>query len=93
MSHARTGTFSSVPLTYHQIEFPKTHQIHRLLTLPNSVSPVAAEALSATKWLGPFGVEARYPGDAVEMLAGDDAKAIEMAILTRETVRRILSLR
>jgi hypothetical protein len=28
--------------------------------------------LSGAKWLGPFGVDIRYPGDAAEMLPGDE---------------------
>src|SRR5258708_1970918 len=77
-------------LTYYQVEFPKTHQIRRLLILVSGVNPEAAEALSTTEWLGPFGVDLRYPGDAAEMLAGDEIKAIETARLTKEVVVRIV---
>jgi len=50
----------------------------------------AAEALSGAKWLGPFGVDIRYPGAAAGMLPGDEVKAIEIARLAKEVVLRIL---
>jgi len=54
------------------------------------VNREAADALSGAKWLGPFGVDIRYPGDAAEMLPGDEVKAIEIARFTKEVVLRIL---
>jgi HEPN domain-containing protein len=63
-------------LTRRQIEFPKTHDIKTLLQL---VGDPVANSLSGAKWLNPFGVEIRYPGETAEMLPGDDAKAIEIA--------------
>ncbi len=50
----------------------------------------AADALSGAKWLGPFSVDIRYPGDAAEMLPGDEVKAIAMARLAKQVVLRIL---
>ena len=50
----------------------------------------AADALNSAKWLGPFGVDIRYPGDAAEMLPGDEVKAIEIASSAKEVVLRIL---
>jgi len=61
-------------LTYYQVEFPRTHQIQRLLILVSTVNREAADALAGAKWLGPFGVEIRYSGDTVEMLLGDEEK-------------------
>src|ERR1035441_6331804 len=55
-------------LTRCQIEFPKTHDIKLLLELAGD--PLAG-SLSDAKWLTPFGVEIRYPGDTAEMLPGD----------------------
>jgi len=80
-------------LTFYQVEFPKTHEIERLLVLVGSANRVAADALSGAKWLGPFGVDIRYPGDAAEMLPGDEFKAIEIAGLAKELVLRILNAR
>jgi HEPN domain-containing protein len=77
-------------LTFYQIEFPKTHEIERLLALVSGANRAAADALSGAKWLGPFGVDARYPGDAAEMLPGDEARAIEIARLAKRVALGIL---
>ena len=82
--------YLKVLLTYYQIEFPKTHEVERLLVLVRSANHEAADALSGTKWLGPFGVDIRYPGDAAEMLPGDEVKAIEIARFAKQVVLRIL---
>jgi HEPN domain-containing protein len=66
-------------LTRYQIEFPKTHDIKALLQLVGSANGPVADSLSAARWLTRFSVEVRYPGDAAEMLPGDEAKAIEIA--------------
>ena len=75
-------------LTRCQIEFPKTHDIKLLLELAGD--PLAG-SLSDAKWLTPFGVEIRYPGDTAEMLPGDEGKAIEIANLVKQVVLAILA--
>jgi HEPN domain-containing protein len=50
-------------LVWHQIEFPKTHDIERLLELCASIDPEVAEALASAVELTPYGVEYRYPGE------------------------------
>jgi len=66
-------------LTRHQIEFPKTHVIRRLLILLRPVDPVVAAALDDTNGLSPFGAAIRYPGDRVETLPSDELRACELA--------------
>jgi HEPN domain-containing protein len=78
-------------LTRYQIEFPKTHDIKTLLQLVETASGQVAESLRDAKWLTPFGVEIRYPSDTVEMLPGEEAKAIEIARHVRQVVLAILS--
>jgi HEPN domain-containing protein len=78
-------------LTFYQVEFPKTHEIERLLALVSGANRQAADVLSGAKWLGPFGVDTRYPGDAAEMLPGDEIKAIEIARLAKDVALRILA--
>jgi HEPN domain-containing protein len=78
--------YLKVLLTFYQIEFPKTHEIGRLLALVSSVNPEAADALGCTKWLGPFAVDMRYPGDAAEMLPGDEVRAVEIARFAKTVV-------
>ena len=82
--------YLKVLLTFYQVEFPKTHEIERLLVLVRGANREAADALTGAKWLGPFGVDIRYPGDAAEMLPGDEVKAIEIARFAKQVVLRIL---
>ncbi len=78
-------------LTRWQIEFPKTHDIKTLLSLIRRVDAGAAEGMLDARWLTPFGVEIRYPGDAAEMLPGDEVKAIEIATKVERAVLEILA--
>jgi len=82
--------YLKVLLTFYQVECPKTHEIERLLVLVSSANPEAADALGCAKWLGPFAVDIRYPGDAAEMLPGDEARAIEIAHFVKSVVLRTL---
>ena len=78
-------------LTYYQVEFPKTHDIKVLLSLLSRVDREASDFLESARWLTPFGVTVRYPGDLAEMLPGDEVKALETARMVREAVSGILS--
>jgi hypothetical protein len=53
-------------------------------------NPDAADALVRAKWLGPFAVDIRYPGNATEMLPGDEIKAVEVARFAKAVVLRVL---
>ena len=53
-------------------------------------NPEAADALGFAKWLGPFAVDLRYPGDAAEMLPGDEVRAVEIARFAKAVVLRVL---
>ena len=50
-------------LVWHQVEFPKTHDIKRLLVLCRHDDAALARALAAAAELTPYGAEYRYPGD------------------------------
>lgn len=50
-------------LVWHQVEFPKTHDIRRLLDLLAGVDADVAAAAADAAELTPFGVEYRYPGE------------------------------
>jgi len=78
-------------LTRWQVEFPKTHDIKMLLSLVSRMDGGAAKAMRDARWLTPFGVEIRYPGDTAEMLPGDELKAIEIAGVVERTVLSILA--
>ena len=73
-------------LVRHQVEFPKTHDIEELLNLLRRVRPEIADSLQEARWLTPFGVEVRYPGDFPDMLPGEERKAFELARHVKETV-------
>jgi HEPN domain-containing protein len=77
-------------LVHHQIEFPRTHDIERLLRILDAVEPQLADAASDAKWLTPFAVEFRYPGDTPEMLPGDANRAIELADRVRNAIVGVL---
>src|SRR5947207_1179747 len=66
-------------LVYRQVEFPKTHDIAKLLERVAIVDAATAESLKEADSLTPFGVEARYPSDAPELLASGEVEAIAMA--------------
>jgi hypothetical protein len=52
----------------------------------------AADALADVRWLGPFAVDIRYPGDAAEMMPGDESRALDLAYLARQVVLQVVGL-
>ena len=78
-------------LTRHQIEFPKTHELRRLLELLAAVEAQLGDRLEGIKWLEPFGVEIRYPGDRPDTLPGDEERARELAHRVRDAALLVLS--
>lgn len=50
-------------LVWHQVEFPKTHDIQRLLDLLADVDPDLVGLSADAAELTPYGVEYRYPGE------------------------------
>lgn len=73
-------------LVRHQLEFPKTHDIKKLLTLVATIEISLAETLCEADTLTPFGVEVRYPNEAPELLPGGERKALDVARLVRDAV-------
>jgi len=78
-------------LTRHQVEFPKTHVIRRLLILLGSVEPGIAENLDEASWLSPYGAEIRYPGDRSQTVPGDQVRAQGLAQKVRDAVMATLA--
>jgi HEPN domain-containing protein len=66
-------------LVLHQVEFPKTHDIGKLLGWVAGIDAPLAEALRDADSLTPFGVEVRYPTDAPELLPGGETTALDIA--------------
>jgi HEPN domain-containing protein len=77
-------------LVRRQIEFPKTHDIAKLLDRVATVDASIAESLRDADALTPFGVETRYPSDAPEVLPGGEVETIAMARAVRNAVMILL---
>ena len=73
-------------LVRHQIEFPKTHDIAKLLDRVATVNANMAESLRDADVLTPFGVDVRYPSDAPELLPGGETEVIDMARRVKDAV-------
>ncbi len=77
-------------LTWHQVEFPKTHVFGKLLDLMSQVDEALAASISGVTALTPSGVEVRYPGDIPEPTRAEAEAALELARTVRDAVRRAL---
>jgi len=77
-------------LVWNQAEFPKTHDIKRLLALCRSVDAGLAESLGDAAQLTPYGVEYRYPGEypTVPSAAARESVALARKVLA-EVLRRL----
>ena len=73
-------------LTWHQIEFPKTHDLDLLLALIASTDSALASSLTGVAWLNPYGVEIRYPGDFPETTDADAEEAMGLADKVQEAI-------
>jgi HEPN domain-containing protein len=74
-------------LVWHQIEFPKTHDIEALLRLTGKVDEKLPEILRDAVILTPYGVDYRYPGDYPEVTRTDAETAFQLAKRVRAEVR------
>ena len=77
-------------LTWHQVEFPKTHVIGDLLDLLATADAPLAESLADATALNPYGVEVRYPGDSPEPGRAEAAVALKLAMKVHDAVMRSL---
>ena len=74
-------------LVWHQIEFPKTHDIEALLKLAGKVDDKIPEILGDTVILTPYGVDYRYQGEYPEVGMSDAERAFLLADRVRAEVR------
>jgi len=77
-------------LTYHQVEFPKTHDIDELLDLIAPTDSKLPESLRDVIVLTNYGVDVRYPGDFPNVTSSDAQQAIQMAEKVRRLVLELL---
>jgi HEPN domain-containing protein len=80
-------------LTWHQVEFPKTHLIGELLDLLATVDASLAESLAGATALNPYGVDVRYPRDQPEPDSAEAMTALALARKVRDAVLRALPLK
>jgi len=73
-------------LTWHQIEFPKTHAIEQLLDLVKEADTETAASIRDAVVLTPYGVDIRYPSDEPEPNLQDAREAVELASRVRDAV-------
>jgi HEPN domain-containing protein len=81
-----TEKFLKAILVWHQIEFPKTHDLAELLDLVADADPVLAATLRNVVILSIYAVEARYPGDSPEITSSDAQTALSLANQARKHV-------
>lgn len=77
-------------LVWHQIEFPKTHDLDLLLKLVSSREPELATSLADAGILTPYGVEYRYPGEYPDVTMDEAQKAFEIAGRVRKVILKRL---
>jgi len=73
-------------LVWHQVEYPKTHDIGELLNLVAKVDKPLADSLREATVLTDYSVDVRYPGDLSELTLENARKAVKLARKVRETI-------
>jgi len=73
-------------LTWWSIEFPKTHELVKLIKLIESNDAKLAESLRDVIVLTPYGVELRYPGDRPDATPDEAREAVKLARQVRDAI-------
>lgn len=77
-------------LVYHNVDFPYTHNIRRLLKFCEEHAEWT-DALKGAEELTPYAITARYPGEDELVSEAEAKRAIELARQVREQVRTELT--
>jgi HEPN domain-containing protein len=77
-------------LAWHEVDFPKTHDLERLLDLVEPVDANLATSLRDAIVLTPYGAELRYPGDRPDASPTEAREAVELARKVRDTILPLL---
>jgi HEPN domain-containing protein len=77
-------------LVYHNVDFPYTHSIRKLLKLCEKYG-TWAQALKDAEELTPYAITARYPGEDEPVTKGQAQKAVKTAQKVRKQVRTALA--
>jgi HEPN domain-containing protein len=83
--------FLKAVLVWHQVEFPKTHDIGRLTDLLKTVDSGLADRVREASALTPYAIEARYPSDLSEPTLAEAREALSIATRVRDAVLRQLA--
>lgn len=73
-------------LVRHQIEFPKTHDLDKLLDLVAKAAEPLAHLLRDASMLSVYGVETRYPADLPDLTLSQAQTAVNLATKVRDAV-------
>ena len=76
-------------LVYHNVDFPYTHNIRRLLEFCAKHAEWT-DTLKSTEELTPYAITARYPGEEEEVSETEAKRAIDLARQVRSQVRTTL---
>jgi len=76
-------------LVYHNVDFPYTHNIRRLLTLCGDLADWAA-ALGDAQEFTAYAMTARYPGEDLIVTDEEARRAVHMADTVRSRVHAAL---
>ncbi len=78
-------------LTFHEIDFPKTHSIEGLVELCKQIVPEIESELEDVEILSSYGVEVRYPDEIYYDIPKEDAReAIDLAKKVKSVVLKYL---
>ena len=80
-------------LVWHQVAFPKTHDLEEILDLVETVDANLAGSLRDVIVLTPYGVELRYPGDRPDVTPDLAREAVELARKVRDGVLKVLPVK
>ena len=78
-------------LVYHNVDFPYTHNIRRLLKFCAEHAEWT-DTLKGAEELTPYAITARYPGEDEQVSEAEAKRAIELAWQVRKQVRNTLEV-
>ena len=77
-------------LVWHQVEFPKTHDMDRLVELMRRADASLGERMREASALTPYGVDVRYPGELPDPSSAEARTALAIAERVRDLVAKHL---
>ena len=73
-------------LVWHEVDFPKTHDLEELLGLAETSNRDLLASLRDVIVLTPYGVELRYPGDRPDATPDEAREAVKLAHQVRDAI-------